>query len=939
MIKISVIIAAYNAELYLEETIESVVNQTLDEYEILVVNDGSTDSTADIVKKYEAMYDNFKGITKENGGPSSARNLGLKVAQGEYIFFLDADDILEITALENLYLRAKETGADLVIAKYDIFDEIRSYKVNNINDLVEKKDIEKYDNQILQTFALWNKLFRRELIVKHEFKFPPISYSEDGAFLMEYIYHAEKITGLEEVVLHYRRMLESNSITANVSKKKVEDYIEAHRLIIQSAKNSFLRDYPEYTIWEEAEEGDEEIRDYMQQILLKEIRILLNQFYFKFWSLEEDCIDLIVKEIEYRSKMLYMKNMLQLVNEYPSMAVLNLARTYEQAQKDTRIAIALYGDELKNTEEFVRCLQSLMMQNMVYIEIYIPEKMRDYLRAEKLIRENMIFLDAETEDELFKKVIATTSAPYALFASTKFTYIKNALKYAYKKLISTRIDIYAELVYHKNYGEIQPVFYNEIPFQVWKYSKKESEIYVMDAVLENKVYTVDFLRRNVRDDIELRAQAGHLMQKGYCWRGDNKLVIFEEEEDAFLELIEDDGIRNRIDSYMKAETDISLENFQNNKVEVLLKWVRWPGDKFKNKLVRKLVSEIKKLEVKNRTVFFTPRSDGKLEGNIAALYDYVEGEKVICARKLPHSDITAMKMFYYILTSKVIVSDDYIKYLRYTILKPQQRVVQLWHAAGAFKRFGCRGTNIELKIDKATHAQYNLICVSSEAVRKIYADAFDVDVHKVQALGIPRTDDFYKLDIKENMTKRIYEKYPQLKEKEVILYAPTFRDYTGKREQFEPELDFQKLSEDLLRDQVWVICPHPLMKNKIVDKQYDNIMVVRDFSTNDMMYVSDLLITDYSSVIFEYALLKKPMAFFCYDYAYYDRGFYLRYPEDLPGNMYVNQKELTEYLQGENRHVLSEQYQRFRDKYMSACDGHSGERIGKIINDYLTNND
>lgn len=85
------------------------------------------------------------------------------------------------------------------------------------------------------------------------------------------------------------------------------------------------------------------------------------------------------------------------------------------------------------------------------------------------------------------------------------------------------------------------------------------------------------------------------------------------------------------------------------------------------------------------------------------------------------------------------------------------------------------------------------------------------------------------------------------------------------------------------------------MKNDIVPKKYDNIKVVRDFSTNDFMFVSDMLITDYSSVIFEYALLKKPIGFFCYDLAIYDRGFYLNYPDDLPGEVYENQEQLEEF--------------------------------------------
>ena len=96
-----------------------------------------------------------------------------------------------------------------------------------------------------------------------------------------------------------------------------------------------------------------------------------------------------------------------------------------------------------------------------------------------------------------------------------------------------------------------------------------------------------------------------------------------------------------------------------------------------------------------------------------------------------------------ILTSKVIVTDDYVKYLRYFPLRPEQRVIQLWHACGAFKKFGQRGTNMSLPEDRATHAQYNLVCVSGENLPSIYADAFDVNYNKVKALRCPRTDEYF----------------------------------------------------------------------------------------------------------------------------------------------------------------------------------------------------
>ena len=110
--KVSVIVAAYNAEKYVTETMESLANQSIDDYEIIVVNDGSKDHTIDILRDYESRYDNITVVDKENGGPSSARNRGLDLAKGEYVYFFDADDVLELDALEALYERAKEKRAD-----------------------------------------------------------------------------------------------------------------------------------------------------------------------------------------------------------------------------------------------------------------------------------------------------------------------------------------------------------------------------------------------------------------------------------------------------------------------------------------------------------------------------------------------------------------------------------------------------------------------------------------------------------------------------------------------------------------------------------------------------------------------------------------------------------------------------------------------------------
>lgn len=305
-------------------------------------------------------------------------------------------------------------------------------------------------------------------------------------------------------------------------------------------------------------------------------------------------------------------------------------------------------------------------------------------------------------------------------------------------------------------------------------------------------------------------------------------------------------------------------------------------------------------------------------------------------RKLPFDAIK--RAAFLAAEAKVIVLEDFYPQLHVLTIRKDTKVVQLWHACGAFKKFGQRGTNIPVPTDIATHAQYNLVSVSGENVRSIYADAFDVNYQKVQALGTPRTDDYFNKKLISKKKRQIYLKHPKLLFKSVIVYAPTFRDTDGNRNEFHPEIDFDLLSKSLLPNQILLICPHPIMDAPILPHEYRNILEVRDFSTNDYMLISDMLITDYSSVIFEYALLGKPIAFFCYDLLIYDRDFYLKYPDDLPGDVFKTQEELTEYLRNPEKHVLTDKYTTFVKKYMSACDGHSCERIAQLINSYMEEN-
>lgn len=200
MPKVSVIVPVYNVENYITKCLDSLVNQTLGDIEIIVVNDGSTDNSHEIIKKYEEKYENIIYLKKDNGGLSDARNYGMKRATGKYIAFLDSDDFVDNTIYEKMYLKAEVENADYVEC-----DFYWAYPTKDGNDYKLKKDIGyRYKNtEEMIAFArvcAWNKLIKRD-IIKSEF--PKGLKYEDIEFFYELVPNINKFAFIEEPLVYY----------------------------------------------------------------------------------------------------------------------------------------------------------------------------------------------------------------------------------------------------------------------------------------------------------------------------------------------------------------------------------------------------------------------------------------------------------------------------------------------------------------------------------------------------------------------------------------------------------------------------------------------------------------------------------------------------------------------------------------------------------------
>ncbi len=209
MPKVSVIVPVYNVEEYLERCLDSLVNQTLKDIEIIIVNDGSTDGSKEKIQKYINTYKNIVYLEKKNGGLSSARNYGIPYAKGEYIGFVDSDDYVELTMYEKMYNKAIEEKSDMV--ECDFIWEYPNKKREDIGKVYSSKK----EAIIEARVVAWNKIIKKDIIEKTKITFPEGLRYEDIEFFYKLVPHLNKISFVKEVFVHYIQRESSIANTQN----------------------------------------------------------------------------------------------------------------------------------------------------------------------------------------------------------------------------------------------------------------------------------------------------------------------------------------------------------------------------------------------------------------------------------------------------------------------------------------------------------------------------------------------------------------------------------------------------------------------------------------------------------------------------------------------------------------------------------------------------
>lgn len=364
--------------------------------------------------------------------------------------------------------------------------------------------------------------------------------------------------------------------------------------------------------------------------------------------------------------------------------------------------------------------------------------------------------------------------------------------------------------------------------------------------------------------------------------------------------------------------------------------------------------------VDDKLILFVANAEYTMPNDFRLLYEYCKnkGYKCLCLYKFKggkqtiygnelskiKSDIVFQK---YYARAKVTFLDEY--YLPAYANKPRKgsRLVQLWHGCGAFKKFSYSvkdtewGLQSDLFEKYKVHKSYTDITVSSPYIIPQWTEAFNADEGVIKPYGTPRTDIFFDESFVNGCRDELSEKYPVLKDKKVILWAPTLRGNDVQSSYTEKAIDFLKLKKELGTDYVLLIKLHPRIADamQFTDEEKEELKdfvvdISKDISINTALSSADICITDYSSLVFEYSLLDRPMIFYAYDLDDYKdgRNFYYEYEDFVPGPIVKTNDELIEAIKEADNNFNGETVRQFKEKFMSCCDGHSTERIfNKII--------
>lgn len=295
-----------------------------------------------------------------------------------------------------------------------------------------------------------------------------------------------------------------------------------------------------------------------------------------------------------------------------------------------------------------------------------------------------------------------------------------------------------------------------------------------------------------------------------------------------------------------------------------------------------------------------------------------------------------LRLLFHLATARAVWIDNYVPLLATCRLKSQVPCIQLWHAVGAIKRFGWKDPAIQKRSTRAlerfrtVYSRFTHVVVGSDYMAAIFQQGFGIPPERIFPTGIPRTDFFFDVEEQRNIRNEMMQCLPHLQQKVLILYAPTFHQQEMSLSSL--QLDLELMYDNLHHTHMLILHLHPRVADHFHNPYPDFVLDLSgQYPIQHLMSIADLLITDYSSIAFEYALLDRPMYFFAYDLNSYEdeRGFWQTYEALVPGPVSKHTAELITHITSQTEDPSKRKD--FATAWNQYSDGHSSQRVVQLI--------
>lgn len=869
---ISVILPTYNNGKYIERAVNSVINQEVEELELIVINDGSTDNSAEILEDLAGKHSCIRVITQENRGVSAARNAGLDAASGEFVAFLDGDDTFRPDAIEEMLFLAGQWEADLVVGEFRRIQSFGESILKNSRLLSQKVIIQRDDVGFINSFSVCNKMFRRSIIEEHRLRFPIIRHAEDGVFLHSFLDVCGKIIGCPRVVYEYHKALpfEAKSALSRLDALMFDDLIVAVEEIQKLVK--------------------ERRTESMQRTLNARIfrTSIVNEYYRHLWILEKETLSKVMTTAEQYREKLTEEDLAALGPAMTDLESEERLKTKEEILEDPYLSVAVAAG--LEEKELSRFLDTLYYQDCPNFEVWLDGCYRQSVPEEYTKKENLYI--SEQDNCGLRELASQTKGRCLQIIDGSAIYNENTVRLMLRNLQKLDVDFLSVLPLGYREGTTERIdrlnscFTKKGRRNAEKNPKVMARHNEIDCRLFNKLF-----RRNALMDVlkELDETAG---PEQVCGTAFGKLTY------------------RRV-----ANVRIGLQSgYEPKKPKapaepVKLSGAEDTGEKERNGLPLgnsyRIARKLRRVQA-DKTLFLgvvTHEPGGNMRSLADALND--RGGDVLqdaAAAELEQSEqINVAYAADYATAGTLIAEDDDVA-TDGLELRKNQELIRLWHTRGG---------------DLVEHSP--LVCPQTQEYGIPETDRF---FDREAALAARKRLERRYPRLRGRSLALFAPAFHQ------GLSVQTGYDF----EFFNPG----RVSDALGEDFVLALCWHPRTKSFLEDEtefrdretvESFDLNLSRETDLNGLLLAADILITDYTDLGFAYSLLDRPMIHY-----WFDANDYLlrkkpgrRLTEYAWGQQVFSEEELIDALK--NPRIDPDDREAFRNRFMKKCDGHSAERI------------